>query len=68
MLAYVYFQENYNLIPIELSKNQTLHVDPKETHQINFTAKHAGNKTAFLIIEEVKETILDFQKGNVKLL
>ena len=38
--------------------------------QINFTANldRAGNTAMFVIIEEAKETILDFPKGTVKVL
>ena len=44
--------------------------DPKVIQQIDFTVnlERAGNKTMFLIIEEVKETILDFLQGTVKVL
>ena len=38
--------------------------------QINFTGNldQAGNKTMFFIIEEAKETIVDFSQGTVRLL
>ena len=38
--------------------------------QINFTGNldQAGNKTMFFIIEEAKETILDFSQESVKVL
>ena len=37
---------------------------------INFTANldRAGNTTMFLIIEEAKETVLEFSQGTVKVL
>ena len=46
-----------------LSKQQYLDADPKAMQQINFTGNvdRAGN-TTFFILEEVKETILDFYK------
>ena len=44
--------------------------DPKAIQQINFTENldQARNTTIFLIIEEVKETILDFLQRTVKVL
>ena len=52
------------MIAIDLSKQQALDPDPKSIQQINFTRNLAlqgnTNKTIFFIIEEAKETILDF--------
>ena len=70
LLNYPYFKENYKMIAIDLSKQQALDADPKVIQQINFTANldKAGNTTMFFIIEEAKETVLDFSQGTVKLL
>ena len=70
MLDYSYFKENYNIIAIDLSKQQALDADPREIQQINFTANldRAGNTIMFFIIEEAKETELDFSQGTVKVL
>ena len=56
------------MIAIDLSKQQALDVDPRAIQQINFTATldRDGNTTMFFIIEEAKETILDFSQGTVK--
>ena len=58
------------MIAIDLSKQQTLDADPKAVQQIIFTANldGDGNTTMFSIIEEAKETILDFSQGTVKVL
>ena len=58
------------MIAIDLSKQQTLDADPRATQQITFTANldRAGNRTMFFIIEEAKETVLDFSQGTVKVL
>ena len=68
LLGYTYFKENYKLIAIDLSKQQELDADPRAIQQINFTANldRAGNSTIFFIIEDAKETILDFSQGTVK--
>ena len=55
---------------IDLSKQQALDADPKAIQQINFTANLDldGNTTIFFIIEETKETILDFSQGTAEVL
>ena len=55
---------------IDLSKQQALDADPKTIQQISFTANldRDGNTTMFFIIEEAKETILDFSQGTIKVL
>ena len=62
LLNYTYFKECYKIIEIDLSKRQALDTDPEAIHQINFTATLYWDRdaTMFFIIEEVKETILDF--------
>ena len=64
LLDYSYFKENYKMITINLSKQQALDSDPRAIQQINFTT----NTKMFFIIEEAKETVLDFSEGTVKVL
>ena len=56
------------MIAADLSKQEALDADPRAIQQLNFTANlgRAGNTTMFLIIEEAKETVLDFLQGTVK--
>ena len=58
------------MIAIDLSKQQALDADPRAIQQINFTANldRAGNARIYFILEEAKETILNFCQGNVKVL
>ena len=58
------------MIAIDLSKQQTLDADQRAIQQINFTANlnRQGNTTMFFIIEEAKETVLDFSQRTVKVL
>ena len=58
------------MIPIDLSKQQALDADPSAIQHINFTANldRNGNTTMFFLIEEAKETALNFLKGDVKFL
>ena len=68
MLDYPYFRENYKMIAIDLSKQQALDADPRAIQQFNLTGNldRAGNTTIILIIEEVKDTALDFSQETVK--
>ena len=70
LLDYTYFKKYYKLIAIDLSKQQKLDADPKALKQINFTGNldKTEGATTFFIIEEVKEAVLDFSKGTVKVL
>ena len=70
LLDYTYFTNNYKMIAVDLSKQQALDADPRAIQQINFTANldRAGNTRVCFILEEVKETILDFSQGTVKVL
>ena len=58
------------MIAIDLSKQQVLDADTRAIQQINTTENldRAGNTRIYFILEEVKETILDFSNGTVKLL
>ena len=70
LLDYSYFKDTYKMTAIDLSKQQALDADPKAIQQINFTANldRAGNTRIYFILEEAKETILDFSQGTVKVL
>ena len=58
------------MISVDLNKQQTLDADPRAIQQINFTENlnRAGNTRIYFILEEAKETILDFSPGTVKVL
>ena len=70
LLDYPYFNENYTMIAIDLSKQQALDADPRAIQQVNFTvnSERAEGATMFFIIEKAKETVLDFSQGTVKVL
>ena len=65
-----YFKKTYKIIAVDLSKQQALDADARAIRQINFTANldRAGNTRVYFILEEAKETILDFSQGTVKVL
>ena len=70
VLDYPYFMDTYKMIAVDLSKQQVLYADPRAIQQINFTANldRAGNTRVSFILEEAKESILDFSQGTVKVL
>ena len=70
LLDYPYFADTYKMIAVDLSKQQALDADPRASQQINFTANldRTGNARVYFILEEAKETILDFSQGTVKVL
>ena len=69
-ILYPYFKDSYKMIVVDLSKQQALDADPRAIQQISFTANldAAGNTRIYFILEEVKETILNFAQGTVKVL
>ena len=58
------------MIIIDLRKQQALDADPEEIQQINFTANldRSGQTAMYFIIEEAKETALDFSQRTVRML
>ena len=70
LLDYPYFANTYKMIAVDLSKQPALDADPRAIQQINFTGNldRAGNTRVYFILEEAKETILDFSQGTVKVL
>ena len=58
------------MIAVDLSKQQVLHADPKANQQINFTANLSRENSTgiYFILEEAKETALEFSEGIVKVL
>ena len=58
------------MIGIDLSKQQALDIDPRAIKQINFTVNldRTGNTRIYFILEEAKETVLNFSQGTIKVL
>ena len=50
----------------DLSKQQTLDADPRESQQVTANLDRAGNTTMFFSIEDAKEAISDFSQRTVK--
>ena len=59
---YLYFKEHYKMIAIDLSRQKALDPDTEAIQEIYFTGnlRRAERATMLVIIEEAKETVLDF--------
>ena len=73
LLDFTYFEKNYRLIAVDLSKQKTLDADSRAIQEIIFTGKiKATGENArviiYYILEKSKEAILEFSKGNTKVL
>ena len=72
-IRFCLFKKNYRLIAVDLSKQKALDADSRAIQQIIFTAeiKAADPNTRviiYCILEQSKETILEFFKGTTKVL
>ena len=58
------------MIAVDLSKQQALDAGPRTIQQINFTANldRPGDTRIYFILEDAKETIVNFAQGTVKVL
>ena len=66
LLHFAYFEKN-QLIAVDLSKQKALDADPKAIQQIIFTGKALNNLIRIsYILEQSKETMLEFAKGTTK--
>ena len=56
------------MIAIDLSKEEVRDADPKAIQQIDFTGNldRPAGATLLFIIDEAKETVLDFSQGSLK--
>ena len=61
-----YFNKHYKLVAVDLSKQKELDADPRAIQQIEFKYMLGTNSTICWVLEKCKETILEFDKGTVK--
>ena len=66
LLDYDYFNINYKLVAVDLSKQKELDADPRAIQQIEFKYMLEVNSTIYWALEKSKETTLEFYKGTVK--
>ena len=72
LLDYVYFKYNYILIAVDLSKQKALDADPRAIQQMVFQGVVGGDDGTrirlYTILEQSKETMLEFAIGTAKVL
>ena len=61
-------KKKYRLIAADLSKQKALDANPRAIQQIIFTGKASENIVVYYILEQSKETILQFSKGTTNVL
>ena len=66
LLDFNYFKRHYKLVAVDLFKQKELDADPRAIQQIEFKCMLATNSTICWVLEKSKETILEFNKGTVK--
>ena len=66
LLGFAYFERNYKLIAADLSKQKALDADPKAIQKIIFTGNTDNQMRVYYILEQSKETKLEFAKGTTK--
>ena len=65
-MDFAYFEKKCRLIPADLSKQKALDADSRAIQQIIFTGKTDNAIRVYYILEQSKETMLEFSKGTVK--
>ena len=72
LLDYAYFKDNYKLIAVDLSKEKALDDDSRAIQQMVFQGVVGGEDNTkirlYTILEQLKETMLEFSKGAAKVL
>ena len=68
LLDFSYFEKNYRLTAVDLSKQKALDADSRAIQQIIFTVKTDNQIRVYYILEQSKETILEFSKRTTKVL
>ena len=59
-------KKNYKLIAADLSKQKALDADSRAIQQTIFIGKTDNANRVYYILEQSKETILEFSKGTTK--
>ena len=60
------FEKNYRLIAADLSRQKALDADSRAIQRIIFTGKASAGAIIYYILEQSKETILQFSKGTTR--
>ena len=68
LLDHQYVKDHYNLIAVDLSKQNELDADSKAIQQIEFYGMSKTKSQVCTVLEKPKETMLEFYKARPKVL
>ena len=68
LLDFTYFKNNYRLIGADLSKQKALDANSRAIQLIIFTGRTNAGAMIYYILEQSKETMLQFSEGTTKVL
>ena len=68
LLDFTYFKNNYRLTGADLSKQKALDADSRAIQLIIFTGRTNAGAMIYYILEQSKETMLQFSEGTTKVL
>ena len=68
LLYFAYLKNSYRLIAVDLRKKKALDADSRANQQIIFTGKANASAIIYYILDQSKETSLQFSKGTTKVL
>ena len=66
LLDFAYFEKNYRIIAVDLNRQKDLDADPKAIQQIIFIGKTGNTVRIYYVLEQSRETKLEFPKGTTK--
>ena len=66
LLDFAYFEKNYRIIAVDLNRQKDLDADPKAIQQIIFIGKTGNTVMIYYVLEQSRETKLEFPKGTTK--
>ena len=71
LLDFAYFEKIYRLTAVDLSKQKASDADSRAIRQITFAGKIKATEAntrviLYYILEQLKETMLEFSKGTTK--
>ena len=68
LLAFAYFENNDRIIAADLNKQKALDADSRAIQPIILTGRANAGAMIYYILEQSKETVLQFSKGTTKVL
>ena len=68
LLDFAYFKRDCKIIAVDLSKQKELDADPRAIKQIEFVGTVAAPSSIVTVLENSKETVLEFFKGTTKII